>query len=471
MKEKLTQLLPCKALKFVYTLVLGLMLVVTTNEANAQWCAHGTAYGSGVASNGTGGSVLLTSCAYAGEYSTVTNIIAGRSYQVSSTITSDWITIRRDAWNGTLVSTATQNSIWVAPTSGTYYVHVSVNSACATQATCRNITITTVSLCQYGGLGYEIGAESAGYTAASACSNGSIPLGAGAYKDVAITGGVYYNFTAPSTFNNADAVRIVPNGTGSGGIVTLTGGQSTTGWYSGTATNIRVSTNRTVCQWSGVSSTLIYRHTTPTLTANSPTGSQTVCTGGSISIAGGTATNGTRYWQGTTSSGVSTGTPGSPNSASSNGTYYYRPNNNGCWGTQQGTTLTVVADPSIATHPSGSTICTGGSGSLIAAVTAGTGLSYQWEQWNGTAWVNVTGGTGATSTSFTTAALTATTQYRIRVNASGSGCTTPIYSNAATINIVADPTVTTNPTGITFCSGGTHSMSSAASNGDRKSVV
>ena len=47
------------------------------------------------------------------------------------------------------------------------------------------------------------------------------------------------------------------------------------------------------------------------------------------------------------------------------------------------------------------------------AASGGVGaITYQWQQYNGSIWVNVTVGTGATSASYTPPALTATTQYR-----------------------------------------------------------
>ena len=97
---------------------------------------------------------------------------------------------------------------------------------------------------------------------------------------------------------------------------------------------------------------------------------------------------------------------------------------------------TQVAAPEITTQPVGANIASGGTHTLTVAAT-GTGLAYQWFQ-------GLTGDTGtpvagATSTSFTTPALAATTSYWVRVaNASGSR-----LSNAATVSIQAAPPVLT----------------------------
>jgi hypothetical protein len=216
-----------------------------------------------------------------------------------------------------------------------YYVGVNVWTSGAT----ARIDITWTDP-----LGCSIAAEggsSPAPTAPSGCTSGTVYLGSGAYRDIALAADTYYDFS----WNNNGASNIggfCATVSGSTGATSTSFTSNQAGWYSGsTASTLRISSNRTNCTWVGTSAILTYGHSTPTLAANSPA-SITICTGGSTNITGGAVTNGTRYWQGVTSGGTSTATPGSPNSVSAGGTYYYRPNNNGCWGAQQATSVTVA---------------------------------------------------------------------------------------------------------------------------------
>ncbi len=131
------------------SLLLTLTLLVTalgTFNAQAQ-CTRTSSYGSGTASGTCGASVTLSSCNWATEYATIFNVVAGRTYRVNSSISSDWVTIRHTTSSGTMVSFAVQGTNWVAPVSGTYYAHFSTNSSCGSNTSCRATSVTTVSGC------------------------------------------------------------------------------------------------------------------------------------------------------------------------------------------------------------------------------------------------------------------------------------------------------------------------------------
>ena len=105
------------------------------------------------------------------------------------------------------------------------------------------------------------------------------------------------------------------------------------------------------------------------------------------------------------------------------------------------------------------------------SVTATNGipsLTYQWEESddNGVSdlWVNALGGSGSTTATYTTPALSATIYYRVRVSATGNGCTTAISAGAAVI-VVPDPVITTHPAGADVCFNSSYSMSVTVSNG------
>jgi hypothetical protein len=121
---------------------------------------------------------------------------------------------------------------------------------------------------------------------------------------------------------------------------------------------------------------------------------------------------------------------------------------------------TEIAAPAITAHPQ--TVAIGQNASTTLSVTAsGTGISYQWFRGMTGDMSNPIG--GATSASYTTPALTETTQYWVRVsNASGT-----VNSLTATVQVadpvVAAPVITSHPAGSSIAHGATASLSVAAS--------
>ncbi|WP_264538544.1 gliding motility-associated C-terminal domain-containing protein [Flavobacterium sp. N1736] len=135
-----------------------------------------------------------------------------------------------------------------------------------------------------------------------------------------------------------------------------------------------------------------------------------------------------------------------------------------CTLTSNPVTATVVPDPAITVQPAGTTICSGANHTLSVSATNGTpGLTYQWfSSLNNTTFTAIT---GATAPTYATPALTQTTFYRVDVSASGNGCTT-ITSNAATVTVLSDVSITTQPVQKTnICSGSTATLNVTASGG------
>ncbi len=285
---------------------------------------------------------------------------------------------------------------------------------------CAGFTLTVTN-------SLNIGLETAAATANSACSNGTVPLGAGAYKDVAVIANTYYNFTAPATITNGDAMVITPLN-GNATTVTLAAGQSTSNWASGTTTSIRVTNRRSNCTWAATSSSLTYRNSTPYNTTVS--GGGTFCAGTSNTLTATGGNYGTIYWQGTTSGGTSTTTASSSQSVSTAGTYYFNSNNNGCWGTQGSATvayLSAFSNGSVSTSGS-TTICnnTAPTGISTAGATGSGSFTYQWYYQSGL--VTPTSGStagwtvisGQTSAALTASAITGNTTYACWVTPGGS---------------------------------------------------
>jgi hypothetical protein len=129
-------------------------------------------------------------------------------------------------------------------------------------------------------------------------------------------------------------------------------------------------------------------------------------------------------------------------------------------------TVTVLDGqlPVVTVHPANRTVCAGSNATF--SVTATNVLSYQWQQWNGNAWVNIAGATASTFTVNNVTVNMNTNTFRAVL----TGLCSVVNSNAATlfvnplpsIALTASPTVallptqtttitaTTNPSGGTF---------------------
>jgi hypothetical protein len=223
----------------------------------------------------------------------------------------------------------------------------------------------------------------------------------------------------------------------------------------------------------------------PTPTVSITGGGVTLCTGGTVSLtavpANGTGAP-TYLWEVSTNGGTSYSTVGtnSPNFTSSAITQnsIFRVTTSyaasGCSSAQSTTPITIVADPSVTTQPGNATICQGGSTTLTVAATGGTpSLTYQWQYNNSGTWANVVNGTPAgssysnqTTTSLGISGITSTAphSYRVIVSSSGVGCD-QATSNAGIVTVVADPSITTQPTGGTICTSGSFSLTGAAAGG------
>ncbi len=121
----------------------------------------------------------------------------------------------------------------------------------------------------------------------------------------------------------------------------------------------------------------------------------------------------------------------------------------GCTSTGQAM-VTVVADPAITAQPTSITLCSNSAHTLSVTATGGTpSLAYQWEvSPNGSGSWSAIG--GATSSSYTTPVLAATSYYRVLVSAAGSGCGS-VTSSVATVTV---GTVTANAgADVTLCGG------------------
>lgn len=134
-----------------------------------------------------------------------------------------------------------------------------------------------------------------------------------------------------------------------------------------------------------------------------------------------------------------------------------------------GFTITVYADdspPVISAQPSTATICSGGTTAL--SVTAVNATGYQWQScatYGGT-FTNVSGGSGANTASYTTAALTSKTYYRVVVSNANPGASGTVISDIVPVFVTAQPSAAGAISGsASVCQGTSGSYSIAAISG------
>jgi len=113
-------------------------------------CTNTTAYTTGAATT-SATLVTVSSCIYAQEYHTMTGATAGATYQVVSSIATDWITVRQGTYNGPLIAAGTGTINFTTLVAGNYYIHVNTNSACGLSATCRNLSMARLFVPAAGG--------------------------------------------------------------------------------------------------------------------------------------------------------------------------------------------------------------------------------------------------------------------------------------------------------------------------------
>ncbi|HMX85788.1 MAG TPA: T9SS type A sorting domain-containing protein [Saprospiraceae bacterium] len=101
--------------------------------------------------------MTITTCAFAGEYSTITSAVAGSTYQfVATGGAGNYITIRQGSPSGTVIGYGNSPLNVTCTVSGSLYMHLNTNSSCGTDASCHTETIQCTS-CGSGGSGCPSG--------------------------------------------------------------------------------------------------------------------------------------------------------------------------------------------------------------------------------------------------------------------------------------------------------------------------
>lgn len=312
------------------------------------------------------------------------------------------------------------------------------------------------------------------------------------YTTPVLTTSMYYRTTVTGNAcsnPNSDPIHVIVNPGPSAGTVSanktictgetttvrVTGATGTVQWQkstdNNTFTDIPGATNdicntgvltqttyfRAIVSAVGCPSTTTSAVTTVTVSSEAAVGtvlsSQTICEGSTASLTVSGTVGGIRWQQsanGTTGwINVTTGTGGTSanyTTAALTSTTYFRVRtiNGACTATSNVVTVTVSpVSPGTATGTQA--ICAGNTATISVS---GVNGSVQWQQSaNGNdGWANVTGGSGATTSSYTTAALTATTYFRAAVT--NGSCT--VTSNVITISM-NNPAAGTASGDVTIC--------------------
>jgi len=106
-------------------------------------CTNSSAYGSAVAPT-TPTTVTISSCNFQSEYSTISGIVSGQTYQFGYSL-GGYITVHTGTYNGPIVAYGNAPLNWASSYTGTVYVHYNTNSSCGTASSCGTSTVTCVT--------------------------------------------------------------------------------------------------------------------------------------------------------------------------------------------------------------------------------------------------------------------------------------------------------------------------------------
>jgi len=198
---------------------------------------------------------------------------------------------------------------------------------------------------------------------------------------------------------------------------------------------------------------------TPVLT-NTPL-TQTICSGTTTALVNLTSipAGATFSWTATATAGITgfspSGTSTIPvqtlsttNASPGTVTYAITPSLGGCPGAVTNYVITVNPAPAITSQPASSTVCLGGSLAVLSFTTTGI-IGTPTYQWYSNVANNTTTGTaipGETNATYTPVSTTAGTFYYYCIITLPSGGCSNIKTNTATVTIMPNATITTQPT-------------------------
>ena len=132
--------------KFYFFLLFAFFLTQNFN-AKSQ-CTNTSSFGTATI-NTSGTVVTISTCSFAGEYSTINGAVNGQTLRFTSSIATDFITIHSGTSNGPVVASGTTPLVFANTFTGTLYAHWNT-PGCGSQSSCRTTTVQCTS-CSSGG--------------------------------------------------------------------------------------------------------------------------------------------------------------------------------------------------------------------------------------------------------------------------------------------------------------------------------
>ncbi|MBX2927623.1 MAG: T9SS type A sorting domain-containing protein [Saprospiraceae bacterium] len=214
-------------------------------------CTNTSAFGT-VTAPVTNSPATISTCNFPAEFATINSAVAGSTYVFSSSVATDYLTVRQGTSGGTVLGCGPTPLTVTATASGPLFLHINLNNACAIQASgCRTTTVQCTSCGGPNG--------GAACTAATALTCGGMVSGTtvGGTINTALGTCVTALNTAPGVWHT-----ITP---ASSGMVTLTtcaavGFDTKLGVFSGPCTNLLCITGNddAACSFSGLRSTVTF---------------------------------------------------------------------------------------------------------------------------------------------------------------------------------------------------------------------
>lgn len=114
----------------------------TATDTDILPCINTSSFGSATIST-AGNVVTISTCNFAGEYSTINGATAGQTLQFTSSVPTDFITIHSGTPSGPVIAAGTTPLNFANTFTGTLYAHWNTPS-CGTNSTCRTTTVQCI---------------------------------------------------------------------------------------------------------------------------------------------------------------------------------------------------------------------------------------------------------------------------------------------------------------------------------------
>lgn len=170
-------------------------------------CTFTSSFGSATI-NPFGLPVVISTCSFAGEYSTISGAVSGQTLLFTSSA-GDYVTLHSGSPSGPVIGFGPMPFSFNNTFTGTIFAHWSLNSSCATQSTCRTTTVQCTSclpppapandLCS-GAITVSCPSTVSGNTTTATPDNLTAPT---CVTTVGTGGGVWYKVVGTGGFINA----------------------------------------------------------------------------------------------------------------------------------------------------------------------------------------------------------------------------------------------------------------------------